>query len=106
MKNYIQKGENLTLPAPSDVLSGEVVVIGEIHGIAAGDALEDEPLDVVTEGVFSLAKVAIDAFAVGDAVFYDAATKLVTSTATGNTRIGTAVKVALTGSAAVEVKLV
>ena len=105
MRNFVQKGENLTIPAPAAIASGDVVIVGEIVGIAAGDAAEDEPCDVVTVGVFSLDKVAADAFAVGDAVYWDSANKLATSTASGNTKIGVAVKVAVSGSAAVEVKL-
>ena len=105
MRNYIQKGENLTIPAPAAVASGDVLVIGDLHGIVAGDAAEDEPCDLVTVGVFSVPKVGANTFALGDKVFYDAATKLATSTATDNTHIGTAVKIAVSGSAAVEVKL-
>lgn len=105
MKNFVQPGENLTIPAPVAYASGDVVIVGEIVGIAAGDALEDEMVDVATRGVFRLDKVAADAFAVGDAVYFDAATKLVTSTATDNAKIGVAVKVAVDGSSVVEVKL-
>lgn len=106
MRNYIQPGVNLTLPAAADIKSGEVFILGAITGIAAGDALEDEMVDVVTSGVFRLDKVAADAFAVGDAVYFDEVNKLATVEATGNTRIGTAVKIAVDGSAAVEVKLI
>ena len=106
MKNFLQPGVNLTLPAAADIKSGEVFILGAITGIAAGDALEDEMVDVVTSGVFSVDKVGADSFSVGDGVFYDATTKLATSTASGNTKIGTAVKVAVSGSASVEVRLV
>ena len=105
MKNFVQKGDNLTIPAPIAVTAGDVLVIGDLHGIVAGDAAEDEPCDLVTVGVFSLPKVGADSFALGDGVFYDATTKLATSVATDNVHIGTAVKIAVSGSAAVEVKL-
>ena len=38
MKNAIQRGENLTLPAPYAVTSGGGVKTGLIFGVAAGDA--------------------------------------------------------------------
>lgn len=106
MRNYVQKGENLTIPAPIAVASGDVLVVGDLHGIVAGDAAEDEPCDLVTVGVFALPKVGADSFDVGDPVYFDSATKLVTSTATSNTKIGVAVKIAVSASATVETKLV
>jgi len=105
MKNYIQPGVNLTVPAPAAVVSGQVVVIGALHGIAAADAASGEDFDLVTEGVFELAKVSTESFAVGDPVYYASATKLVTSTVGSNTKIGLAVTAAPNPSGAVNVKL-
>ncbi|WKW52022.1 DUF2190 family protein [Rhodomicrobium lacus] len=105
MKNYIQPGVNLTIPAPADLLSGEVVVIGELVGIAATDAASGADLDIVTEGVFELPKVSANVFAVGDPVYYASATKLATSTVGTNTLIGVAVTAAPNPSGTVNVKL-
>lgn len=105
MKNYVQKGENLTLPAPADVLSGEGVVIGSIFGVAAGDALSGADVDLVTEGVFELPKVSALAIAVGDKIYFDSATKLVNKTASGNTYVGVAVTAAANPSGFVNVRL-
>lgn len=106
MKNFVQNGVNLTLPAPANILSGEVVIIGDIHGVAAINAAEGADLDVVSEGVFQLPKVAANVFAIGGKVYYDLATKLVTTTAGGNTLIGTAVTVAAANTGTVNVKLI
>ena len=105
MKNFVQRGDMITVPAPVDAKSGDVLVIGELHGVVAGDAATGEPLDLATVGVFTLPKVGADAFVIGDAVYFATATKLATSVATGD-RIGTAVAVAGAGSASVETKLV
>ncbi|OJF91507.1 hypothetical protein AX761_22220 [Rhizobium sp. 58] len=106
MKNFVQNGVNLTLPAPAAILSGEVVVIGDIHGVAARDAAAaGAEVDIVTEGVFELPKVAADAFTIGAKVYYVGGTKLVTATASGNTMIGVAVTAAPVGTASVNVKL-
>lgn len=105
MKNYIQPGENLTFPASVAVASGGVVIAGEIKGIAAGDAAIGEAVDVVTVGVFDVPKVAANAFALGAAVHWDAATGLATSTASGNTKLGVAVEAAPASTATVRVRL-
>ncbi|MCO7725791.1 DUF2190 family protein [Brucella intermedia] len=108
MKNFIQPGVNLTLPAPAAIVSGEVVVIGDLHGVAAGDAESGSDFDLVTEGVFDLPKVSTDAFAIGDSVYYDATAKLVTSDdgEGDNALIGVAVTTAASPSGAVNVKLI
>jgi predicted RecA/RadA family phage recombinase len=106
MRNYIQVGNTLTIPAPIAVASGDVLVVGDLHGVVAGDAAEDEPCDLVTVGVFSLPKVGANSFAVGDKVYWDATSKLATSVESGNVHIGTCTKIAVAGSAAVETKLV
>jgi predicted RecA/RadA family phage recombinase len=79
MKNYVQRGENITVPAPAPATSGAVVVVGDLIGIASGDAAEGEPLDLVTVGVFELPKVAADAFPLGGAAFWRASDGLVTA---------------------------
>ena len=105
MKNYVQAGVNLTMPAPADVLSGSVVTVGSITGIAAETALMGSDVDVVTEGVFSLPKVSALALTIGQKIYWDATNKLVTATASGNTLLGVAVSAALNPSATVNVKL-
>ncbi|MEC5321762.1 DUF2190 family protein [Aurantimonas sp. A3-2-R12] len=105
MKNYVQKGENLTLPAPYALSSGDGALVGSIFGVAAGDAAIGAEVDLVTEGVFVLPKVALDAMAVGTPVYWDDAAKLVTITATGNTKIGVSVATAVNPSGTTSVRL-
>lgn len=103
--NFIQPGNCITVPADTDYASGEVVVIGDIIGIAAGDAATGEPMDVETGQVWSLPKVGAESFTVGAPVYYDGGNKLATSTSTDNTRIGVAVAGAAIGAASVKVRL-
>lgn len=105
MKNYVQKGENLTIAAPYDVTSGGFLKSGLIVGVASGDALSGADVDVVTVGVFDLPKVSTDVFAVGAAVYWDNTAKLMTSTTSGNTKIGVAVVAAANPSGTVTVRL-
>lgn len=107
MKNYVQRGENITVPATAAVASGEPVVIGALVGIAAGDAEIGADLDMVTAGVFDLPKVGADAFDIGDVAYLDAATKLMTNNdaAGTNPRFGVAVTVAGATTGSVHIRL-
>lgn len=105
MKNYVQRGDALSIPAPADVDSGDVVISGSIIGVAAGDAVSGATVDIATSGVFELPKVSALAISVGDIVYYDAATSLVNKTSSGNTKVGVAVTAAANPSASVNVRL-
>jgi predicted RecA/RadA family phage recombinase len=105
MKNYVQKGENLTLAAPYAVTSGGGVKTGLIFGVAAGTAANGATVDLATVGVFDLAKVSTDAFAVGAAVHWDDTAKLCSSTTRGNQKIGVAVVAAANPSGTAAVRL-
>ncbi len=81
MKNFIQPGETITLTAPADVLSGAVVVVGSIVGIAAYTALSGAEVEVQTIGVFDLTKVTTDVVAAGDKLYWDSGAAKLTKTA-------------------------
>ena len=105
MRNHVQPGRTLTLPAPADVKSGEGVIVGSIFGVANGDAATGEDVDLDVEGVFDLPKVSALAINPGDLVYWVAADKAVTKTASGNTKIGVATATAANPSASVNVRL-
>jgi predicted RecA/RadA family phage recombinase len=105
MRNFKQKGENLTLPAPYAVSSGDGALVGSIFGIAAGDAANGAEVDLVTVGVFVMPKVSTDVMAVGTPVYWDDTAKLVTITATDNTKIGVSVATAVNPSGTTSVRL-
>jgi len=105
MKNFIQKGDTLALTAPTGgVSSGDGVLVGSLFGIAAGDAAENENVEVQTCGVFELSK-ATGAVTQGAKIYWDNTNKNVTTTATANTLIGAATVAAVSGDATVQVKL-
>ncbi len=105
MRDFVQPGDNLTVTAEAAASSGDGVKLGDLFGIASGDAAVGEPLVPVTTGVFKLRKVSTDEWAVGDAVYFRTADGAVTGTATGNTKIGMAVSAAGDPSEAVRVRL-
>lgn len=57
-KNFVQVGENLTLPVTKDVKSGELVKVGDVIGIALTDAKTDDGAHyyttIATKGVWNL----------------------------------------------------
>lgn len=57
-KNFVQVGENLTLPVDKAVKSGELVQVGEIVGVALTDAKTDNGTNyyttLATTGVWDL----------------------------------------------------
>jgi len=105
MKNFVQPGPNLTIPARAAVASGGVVIQGAIIGIAAGGAASGALVDVVTEGCFTLPKVAADVIAVGAVVYWNATNSLATSTSAGTAKLGVAIAAAAGGSETMIVRL-
>ena len=108
MRTFIQKGEAITIAAPSGgVSSGDPVLIESLFGIASTDAAEGNDIAIATVGVFTLSKVSTDAFTVGAVAYFDAGTGLVTTDDdTGNNpAIGHAVGSAGNPSSTVRVRL-
>jgi len=97
MKNYVQLGDNLTLPAPAAIASGAATLIGSIFGVASTDAAQGEDCSFVRVGVFNLPKVAGTAITPGAKLYWDAAAQNVTTVA-GGPLIGAAA----TGAAAAD----
>lgn len=105
MKNHIQPGNTLTVPAPAAVASGGVVIAGSIIGIAAETVEAGQPVDVDVVGVFQLPKVAADAVTLGAPIYWNAGSKLATVTASGNTKLGVATEAAAASTGTVRVRL-
>lgn len=107
MKNYIQKGSVLTVTAPSGgCVSGVLYRINGLLGVAATDAVEGAQVELLTEGVFSLAKTSAQAWAVGEPVYAIAATNVLTNVAgTGNYLVGVATAIAANPSSTGQVRL-
>lgn len=105
MRNYVQPGNTVTVAAPYAVLSGAGVLVGSLFGVASTSAVETAQTEIVTEGVFDLAKVQAQAWTVGQPIYWDATAKLCTTTATDNTRIGVALSVAANPSGIGRVRL-
>lgn len=107
MNNFVQPGKTITLPAPYDVKSGQGLLVGLIFAIALFDALQGEPVEAVTEGVFDLTRAtgANTDYAIGARIYWDNTNRRTTKTATDNTLIGVAIKTAAVGDATGRIRL-
>ncbi|GLS29952.1 Predicted phage recombinase, RecA/RadA family [Mesorhizobium albiziae] len=106
MKNYIQPGNSITIPAPAGgVVSGQPVAVGSLRGFAAATAADGVDVAIVRNGVFGVVKVAGEAWAIGDKVYYNATNGNFTKTAAGAVLFGFATAAALSAATAGEVAL-
>jgi len=108
MKNFVQPGKILPLPAPYLVTSGQGALIGATFGVACTDIASGVTGEFMVEGVFTLAKAtgASTNVAVGGRVYWDNTARLATGVSTDNTLIGTATAVAAVGDTTITVRLV
>ena len=107
MRNFVQPGGTLTVPAPTGgVASGDGVLLGTLFGVALHDAAEAADLELLTEGVVELPKAAPLAISLGDRLFWDATNKRLNKTATAQVCVGLAALAAASVDTIVRVKLV
>lgn len=85
MKNYVSTGDHLTVRAPSDIKSGDFVVMNEVFGFTQADAKEGEIFALVRRGEFSVDLPAQTGAFVP--VFVTPSGQL-TASASGNRRVG------------------
>jgi len=88
MKNFVQSGEVVTVTAPYALTSGMAALVGSLFGVAACDAANATPVEIKTEGVFDITALASDTGTAGTKMYWDAANKRLTTTATSNTLVG------------------
>ncbi len=100
MQNFQQNGERLRLYPAESVKSGDVVIVGGLVGIAFShyDVADEDGVICDLVGVYSLPK-ATGAWTQGAEVYWDAANKVATTAASGNTLIGHAADVATADAA-------
>jgi predicted RecA/RadA family phage recombinase len=106
MKNFIQSGHMITVPAPpGGIASGQGMIVGGLFGIAATTASEGSTVEIATTGVYDLPKAPATVLALGDRVAWDDAAKVIAPPATGLYPVGIAVTTAGNGVSTVRVRL-
>lgn len=102
MKTFVQPGEVLSYTAGGTISAGDVVVAGDLLGVAANDAVSGDVIAVHLEGVYTLPKTSGE-ITVGAVLYWDTTPGEVTTTATGNKPIGFAFET--TSGSTIAVKL-
>ena len=104
MAKYIQKGNTIDYTAITAIAAGDVVSLGSRIGVAAGDIPAGAVGALSVEGVFEIDKTANLAIDVGDAVYFNVASKKVTE-ANSDVPAGWAVAAATAADTVVRVKI-
>lgn len=106
MKNFIQRGDVITVTAPTGgVTSGQGVLVGNLFGVAATTAAEGESVEIATVGVYELPKLASAVIAAGARVAWNDTANQVVLPSTGMVPIGIATIAAGNGAPTVHVRL-
>jgi predicted RecA/RadA family phage recombinase len=104
---FVSEGNTIDYTPTSNVAAGDVVVQGELVGIAKTPIAANTPGSLTVKGVFDLPKAtgAGSAIAVGIQAYWDTTNKVVTATATGNKFLGKTVRAAADADTTVRVRL-
>ncbi|XYJ11808.1 DUF2190 family protein [Telluria sp. B2] len=105
MQNFIQKGGTLSLAVAAAISAGQAMLVGKIFGVAVSNVAAGESGEFQTYGVFELPALSTDTAAQGAILYWDSTNKRLTTTATGNTRVGVAVEAKTAGAATVQIKI-
>jgi predicted RecA/RadA family phage recombinase len=73
MKNYVQDGKYIEFTAGATITSGQLVQVGDLHGVAVTDVANGAVGALAMEGVFTLPKLtgaAGDACTAGGPVYF------------------------------------
>lgn len=106
MKNYLQKGESVTIAAPHTVASGGIVVAGLLAGVAGHDAASGELVESHLVGCYALPKISAQAWTVGQPIYVNPTSRICTNAAAeGLILIGVAIEPAANPSPTGAVRL-
>lgn len=105
MKNFVMKGQTVTLTAPYAVTSGQALQVGSIVGVAGSDAPISTEVETVLDGVFALTKATGVAWTQGLILYWDNAARNVTTVVATNKCIGVAMQAQLAGDTVGNVRL-
>jgi predicted RecA/RadA family phage recombinase len=104
---FVQEGASIDYTPGADVAAGDVIVQGDLVGVARLDIKASRLGALAVDGVFDFAKGTGGgtAIAMGTVVYWNDTTNQATATATGNKKIGTVVRAAADADATVRVRM-
>lgn len=105
MKNFVQAGNVLSVTTPvGGLVSGAGCLVGALFGVASLTTAQGETNELALTGVFTLPKTS-GAVAQGARLYWDAGAARLTTTAEGNSLVGTAMQAAAAGTGTVAIRL-
>lgn len=104
MKNFVEKGETFRFTAAADQKSGDLIIVGDLVGVAVTDVKAGDEGVAHACGVYRLPKAA-GAIGQGVKVYWVTADSNISATASGNTLVGRAWEARASGDTTVNVKL-
>jgi predicted RecA/RadA family phage recombinase len=102
---FAHEGAAIDYTPGADVAAGDVIVQGDLVGVARFDIKSGVLGTLAVTGVFDFAKATNVAFTVGTILYWDDANNLVTATATDNKQIGKVVRAAATTDPTIRVRV-
>lgn len=84
MKNFILKGDKLAVTAPCDVESGDLVIVGDLVGVAIIDGKKGEEITISCSGVYEFEKMEEEKISQGQKAYYNPEQKKLTTLAQEN----------------------
>ena len=106
-RNFIAVGDVLAVVATAPITSGSAQLVGDLLGVAEGNANIGDTVSVMVEGVFAIKKKPATAVAQGVKLYWDAANSQIdiTDNAAANKWIGWAYSNSIASAATVNVRL-
>ncbi len=102
---FVHDGLSIDYTPGADIAAGDVVVQGDLVGVAKLEIKSGKPGALAVDGVFDFAKNTGVAYTVGQLLYWDDTANVVTTTATGNKLIGKVVRAAASADTTVRVRL-
>ena len=102
---FVQDGCAIDYTPGAAIAAGDVVVQGDLVGVAKRPLAANEQGSIDVGGVFDFAKNTNVAYTVGTILYWDDTNNVVTATATGNKQIGKVVRAAATTDPTVRIRL-
>lgn len=103
--NFVKDGHLLDLTAPSLVVAGGGMLVGNVFGIAANTISSGATGPVRVDGVHDISKVTADVISQGGYVYWNNTSGQATATSSGNTKIGVAETTVSSGGTVVRTRL-
>ena len=102
---YVQEGDLVDYTPSSAVSAGDVIVQGDLVGVAPRPLAVNELGSLIVFGVCDFAKNTGVAYTVGTTLYWDDTNNVVTATATGNKLVGKSIRAAASADTTVRVRL-